>query len=37
MKQPTVTIMLTIRNNDHTVEKCMDSLLKQNYNHMLDF
>jgi glycosyltransferase involved in cell wall biosynthesis len=33
MKQPSVTILVTIKNSAHTIKKCIDSLLNQNYRN----
>ncbi|MDD5416747.1 MAG: glycosyltransferase [Candidatus Aenigmarchaeota archaeon] len=33
MKQSSVTVLLTVRNNASTIRKCVESLLNQNYNN----
>jgi cellulose synthase/poly-beta-1,6-N-acetylglucosamine synthase-like glycosyltransferase len=33
MKQPSVTVLITIRNSARTIKRCVDSLLKQNYHN----
>jgi GT2 family glycosyltransferase len=32
-KQPSVTVLVTVRNSAHTIKKCVDSLLKLNYKN----
>ncbi|MBU3897257.1 MAG: glycosyltransferase [Nanoarchaeota archaeon] len=33
MKQPSVTVLVTVRNSEKTIGKCIDSILKQNYKN----